>query len=68
MITEHDCIALTNDLPGKSRLVGDVGTVIHIHGNGSAYEVEFDTLDGERIAVITVLPSQCRLIGHSDII
>ena len=34
-IKEHDCVVLTADLPKE------VGTVVHIHGNGVAYEVEF---------------------------
>jgi hypothetical protein len=67
MIKEHDCVVLTSDLPSESLLSGDVGTVVHIHGNVSAYEVEFATLTGNTIAVATVLPSQCRPIGHRDI-
>jgi hypothetical protein len=67
MINEHDCVVLTSDLPSEGLLSGDVGTVIHIHGNVSAYEVEFATLTGKTIAVATVLPSQCRPIGHRDI-
>jgi Domain of unknown function (DUF4926) len=67
MINEHDCVVLTSDLPSEGLLSGDVGTVVHIHGNVSAYEVEFATLTGKTIAVATVLPSQCRPIGHRDI-
>lgn len=67
MIREHDCIVLTSDLPGNHLVSGDVGTVIHIHANGAGYEVEFATLTGETVAVVTVLPSQCRPIGHRDI-
>ena len=44
-----------------------MGTVVHILGNVSAYEVEFATLTGKTIAVATVLPLQCRPIGHRDI-
>ena len=58
---------LTSDLPSEGLLFGDVGTVIHIHRAPSAYEVEFATLTGKTIAVATVLPSQCRPIGHRDI-
>ncbi|MGH7879415.1 MAG: DUF4926 domain-containing protein [Steroidobacteraceae bacterium] len=67
MIKEHDCVVLTSDLPGEGLLSGDVGTVIHIHRDASAYEVEFATLTGTTIAVATVLPSQCRPVGHRDI-
>ena len=51
MIEEHDCVVLTNDLPSEGLLSGDVGTVVHIHRNVSAYEVEFATLTGKTIAV-----------------
>ena len=67
MIKEHDCVVLTSDLPGEGLLSGDVGTVVHIHRDVSAYEVEFATLTGKTIAVATVLSSQCRPIGHRDI-
>lgn len=67
MIKEHDCVVLTNNLPDAHLLSGDVGTIIHIHAGGAAYEVEFATLTGETVAVVTVLPSQCRPIGHRDI-
>jgi Domain of unknown function (DUF4926) len=67
MIKEHDCVVLTSDLPRAGLLSGDVGTVVHIHADGSAYEVEFATLTGKTIAVATVLGSQCRPVGHRDI-
>lgn len=67
MIREHDCIVLTSDLPGSHLVSGDVGTVIHVHASSAGYEVEFATLTGETVAVVTVLQSQCRPIGHRDI-
>src|SRR5271170_5724777 len=53
-INEHDCVVLTADLPGESLETGDLGTVVHIHKGGAAYEVEFTTLDGRTLAVATV--------------
>ena len=52
-INEHDCIVLTADLPTERLKAGDVGTVVHIHGAGAAYEVEFMTRAGNTIAVAT---------------
>jgi hypothetical protein len=66
MIKEHACVVLTSELPSDGLLSGDVGTVVHIHGNAAAYEVEFATLR-RTIAVATVLPTQCRPIGNRDI-
>ena len=45
---------LTADLPKEGLKSGDVGTVVHIHGGGAAYEVEFMTFAGKTIAVATV--------------
>ncbi len=67
MIHEHDCVVLTTDIPDEGLHAGDVGTVVHIHSEGAAYEVEFMTLTGRTIAVATVLPSQLRPISSRDV-
>jgi len=67
MIKEHDCVILTQDLPDTGLKVGDMGTVIHIHQGGAGYEVEFMTLVGETVAVVTLLPSQLRPIARRDL-
>ena len=66
-IKEHDCIVLTAPIPVEGLEAGDVGTIIHIHGEGAGYEVEFTTVSGETIAVATVLPSQLRLVSPRDV-
>jgi hypothetical protein len=63
MIKEHDCVVLTEDLPEEKMRSGDMGTVVHIHQGGAGYEVEFMTLTGETVAVITLLPTQVRPIS-----
>lgn len=55
------------DLPGDGLQAGDVGTVVHIHRQGEAFEVEFVTLDGGTVAVITLLSSQIRAVSKRDI-
>lgn len=67
MIHEHDCIVLTQDIPDEGLRAGDVGTVVHIHGDAAAYEVEFMTLTGQTVAVATVLPSQLRPVSPRDL-
>ena len=67
MVKEHECIVLTQDLPDDGLQAGDVGTVVHIHQDGAAYEVEFVTLTGQTVAVVTVLPAQLRPVGRQDI-
>jgi hypothetical protein len=44
-----------------------VGTVVHIHPHAAAYEVEFMTLTGKTVAVVTVLPSQLRPVSQRDL-
>ena len=67
MIKEHDCVVLTHDIPDEGLKAGDLGTVVHIHRDGAAYEVEFVTLTGQTVAVVTVLASQCRPVSRRDI-
>ena len=66
-IKEHDCVVLTKNLPEESLEAGDVGTVVHIHKDGAAYEVEFVTLAGRTVAVATVQESDLRPVGKRDI-
>jgi len=67
MIKEHDCVVLTQNIPGNGMRTGDVGTVVHIHDDGAAYEVEFVTLTGETVAVTTVQASQLRPVNRHDL-
>jgi hypothetical protein len=67
MIKEHDCVVLTQDIPDESLEAGDVGTVVHIHRDAVAYEVEFITLTGQTVAVATVLASQLRPVSQRDL-
>jgi hypothetical protein len=67
MIKEHDCIVLTQDISGEGLRAGDVGTVVHIHRDGEAYEAEFVTLTGRTVAVATVGCSQLRPVSRQDI-
>jgi len=67
MINEHDCVVLTQDLPAEGLRAGDIGTVVHIHAGGEGYEMEFITLAGKTVAVVTLLPEQLRPIGPGDL-
>ena len=67
MIKEHNCVVLTQDLPEEGMQAEDIGTVVHVHQGGAGYEVEFMTLAGETVAVVTLLPTQVRPIARRDI-
>ena len=70
MFIEHDTVILTDSVKGDdgtSFLPGDVGCIIHIHGNALAYVVEFAALDGGTIDIATVTPDQVRAVTARDI-
>jgi hypothetical protein len=67
MIKEHDRVVLTSDLPGEKLAVGDVGTVVHVHRDGKAFEIEFVALDGETVAIVTLERGQVRPVEHREI-
>jgi hypothetical protein len=66
-IKEHDCVVLTKKLPKEHLEAGDIGTVVHIHNGGVAYEVEFMTLTGETVAIVTLESSQVRPFNRRDL-
>lgn len=70
ILRELDRAALRMDLPAYGLIAGDVGTVVFVHADGAAYEVEFMTADGETVAVETLQADQVervagRLILHA---
>jgi hypothetical protein len=68
MIKEHERAVLTIDLPDYGLKIGDVGTIVHIYSDEMAYEIEFFTLDGHRLDVVTVEISQVRPIKRNDVL
>ena len=66
-INEHDRVVLTVDLPSEKLTAGDVGTVVHIYSEGKAFEVEFVSLEGETVAVVTLERTQVRPVERHEI-
>jgi hypothetical protein len=66
MIRELDSVVLACDLPEHGLKRGDVGAVVLVHA-GAGYEVEFMTLDGETLAVVSLRDEQLRPIGRREI-
>lgn len=64
---ELDPVVLGSDLPDFKLQAGDVGTVVLVHKGGQGYEVEFTTLDGQTIAVVTLEASQIRPSAQHEI-
>ena len=67
MIKEHDRVVLKSDVAAEGLEAGDVGTVVHVYGDGLAYEVEFTTLEGDTAAVVTVEVGQVRPVHKREI-
>lgn len=66
MIRELDTVVLTVDLPVHRLKKGDVGTVVLLHGS-TGYEVEFMTLGGETLAVVSLSKDQVRPVGSREV-
>jgi hypothetical protein len=45
----------------------DIGTVVLVHRDNAGYEVEFVSLDGESVAVVSLFANQVRPIGRHEI-
>lgn len=67
MIHELDTIVLTVDLLEHGLKKDDVGVVVSVHKNAAGYEVEFVTLGGETVGVISLTPAQIRSIGRREL-
>jgi hypothetical protein len=67
MIEEHDSVILMTDVPEHGLQAGDLGTVVMVAQHGRGYIVEFMTLDGETIAVVSLFAEQVRPIQQGEI-
>jgi hypothetical protein len=67
MIQEHDRVVLTRDIRGEDLVAGDVGTIVHVHTDGKAFEIEFMTDDGQTASVATVEASAVRPVTGREI-
>ncbi len=59
-IEELETVVLTHDLPSSGLKAGDIGTVVMVHKDGEAYDVEFLTLDGYTFALETLRAEEIR--------
>lgn len=68
MITEHELIVVMTPLPDFGLVPGDLGTVVHVYEGEAAYEIEFTTLTGDSLAVVTLEASAVRPVGRDVIL
>ena len=67
MIKELDRVALTEAVPEHNLEAGDVGTIVMEHEGGKGYTIEFMTLGGSTVAIVTVLAKAVREIRAREI-
>ena len=67
MIDELDTVVLTGDLPEHGLEAGDVGTVVLVHKDKAGFEVEFATMTGETLVVVTLPADAVRPIDRREI-
>jgi len=67
MIKELDPVVLTKDLPEEGLEAGDVGCVVMVHGSGEGFEVEFVTISGETVSVVTLASDAVRTVRPKEI-
>ena len=51
---EKDLVVLTRDVLDRGLRAGDIGTIVLVYREGAGYEVEFSTLAGRTLAVVTM--------------
>jgi len=68
MLDEHSIVVLNSDMPDAGLYAGDVGAIVHVHGQGKAYEVEFVDGDGTTVALMTLVADAIRPIGPGELL
>ena len=67
MIEELDRVALTRAFPEHGLVPGDIGAVVGVHAEGKGFTVEFMSLAGKTVAVVTLDASAVRPLRAKEI-
>jgi len=62
-----DVVALTVDLPEYHLRRGQVGTVVELLSNGTAFEVEFSDRDGRAYESLGLRPDQFMVLHYEPV-
>lgn len=68
MFEELDTVVLAHNIEEYGLKKGDIGAVVHVYKEGKALEVEFVTVKGKTVAVLTLTPSDVRPIERNEIL
>ena len=61
-----DIVALTHDIAENGLKQGDIGAVVHCYKDETAFEVEFVSVDGKTIALLTLNRADLRPVGDRE--
>lgn len=64
---ELDTVVLVGDLPEHGLADGDLGAIVMVHDGGIGFEVEFVTLGGDTVAVVSLPSDRVRAISPTEI-
>ncbi len=67
MIHKMDTPILVKGYPDQRLVKGDMGAVVMVHDGGKAFEVEFVTLTGDTLGVLTLTADDVRPISARDV-
>ena len=62
-----DTIALLENIPDEKLRRGNVGTIVHIHNDGEAFEVEFADKSERTYALLALTPDQFMILSHKPL-
>ena len=68
MLAEHSLVVLNSDLPDSGLYAGDVGAIVHVHRQGTAFEVEFIDGDGTTVALLTLNSDAIRALEPGEML
>ncbi|MCK4760803.1 MAG: DUF4926 domain-containing protein [Candidatus Aminicenantes bacterium] len=68
MIRELDTVVITRDFSEHGLKQGDIGAVVHTYENGASFEVEFITIDGNTVALLTLNREDIRPIKGREVL
>ena len=58
---------MTRDIPELGLETGDIGCVVLVHSGGKGFEVEFATISGDTLAVVTLQSDGLRPVKGNEI-
>ena len=65
---ELETVVLTHDIPKSGLKEGDMGAVVNVYDRGNAAEVEFVTVSGKTVALVTLEATDIRPARGDDIL